>query len=347
MGDIAERFENNPILTPRDFNPSIDGFHVAGVLNPGAFTFKGKTGLIIRVAEMPAQSDEFVQAPILDEKTNHVKLLKFPKNDPLLKAGDPRVFFHNKETYLTNISHLRLAWSDDGKLFTVEPQPAVTGQGENETYGIEDCRVSEINRTFYLTYTAVSENGVAVGLVTTSDWKHFQRRGIIFPPHNKDCAILPEKIGRYFYALHRPSGCDLGGNFIWVARSNDLQYWGHHRCIARTRPGKWDEQRIGAGAAPIKTADGWLEIYHGADYNNRYCLGALLLHPDNPEIILARSEEPIMEPIENYEQKGFFGNVVFTNGHTVDGDRITVYYGASDELICGAHLSIKEILESL
>jgi beta-1,2-mannobiose phosphorylase / 1,2-beta-oligomannan phosphorylase len=347
MGDIAERFINNPILAPRDFIPSIDGFHIAGVLNPGAFAFKGKTGLIVRVAEMPPLSKEFVQAPILDEINNNVKLLKFSRTDPHLKADDPRVFFYRNETYLTNISHLRLAWSDDGKRFTVESSPAITGQGENETYGIEDCRVTEIDGTYYLTYTAVSENGVAVGLITTTDWQRFQRRGIIFPPHNKDCAIFPGKIGTNYFALHRPSGCDLGGNYIWIARSYDLQFWGQHRCIARTRPGMWDEQRIGAGAAPIETAEGWLEIYHGADHNNRYCLGALLLHPENPEILLARSQTPIMEPIEDYEKKGFFGNVVFSNGHTVDGDRITIYYGASDQLICGAHLSIKKIMASL
>jgi predicted GH43/DUF377 family glycosyl hydrolase len=54
-----------------------------------------------------------------------------------------------------------------------------------------------------------------------------------------------------------------------------------------------------------------------------------------------------MEPIEAYEQTGFFGNVVFTNGHYVKGDDIYLYYGASDEVICGAKLSIKQILETL
>ena len=54
-----------------------------------------------------------------------------------------------------------------------------------------------------------------------------------------------------------------------------------------------------------------------------------------------------MEPTAPYELTGFFGNVVFTNGHVVDGDTVTVYYGASDEVICGATLSIQEILDSL
>jgi len=54
-----------------------------------------------------------------------------------------------------------------------------------------------------------------------------------------------------------------------------------------------------------------------------------------------------MEPTESYELNGFFGNVIFTNGHLVIGDRLQLYYGASDEVICGAELSIKEIVGSL
>jgi len=109
----------------------------------------------------------------------------------------------------------------------------------------------------------------------------------------------------------------------------------------------WDSERIGAGAAPIKTSEGWLEIYHGANDDHRYCLGALLLDLHDPSHVIARSEQPIMEPTEDYELNGFFGNVVFTNGHIVVEDTITLYYGASDEVICGAELSIKEILQSL
>ncbi|MNY50139.1 4-O-beta-D-mannosyl-D-glucose phosphorylase [compost metagenome] len=53
-----------------------------------------------------------------------------------------------------------------------------------------------------------------------------------------------------------------------------------------------------------------------------------------------------MVPTTEYELSGFFGNVVFTNGHIVepDGDTLTIYYGASDEFVCGAQFSIKEIL---
>ena len=91
------------------------------------------------------------------------------------------------------------------------------------------------------------------------------------------------------------------------------------KCIAMSRPGMWDSARVGAGAAPIRTESGWLEIYHGANKDNRYCLGALLLDLNDPSKVIARSNEPIMEPIAPYEQTGFFGNVIFTNGQIVEG----------------------------
>ena len=184
-------------------------------------------------------------------------------------------------------------------------------------------------------------------MIQTRDWKSFDRKGMVLPPHNKDCAIFGEKINGKYFALHRPSSPQLGGNYIWLAESYDLLHWGHHQCIATTRAMSWDSARIGAGAAPIKTPQGWLEIYHGANADHRYCLGALLLDLTDPSKVLGRSEYPIMEPTASYESTGFFGNVVFTNGHIVEGDTIRMYYGASDEVICGAEFSIKEILGTL
>ena len=144
-----------------------------------------------------------------------------------------------------------------------------------------------------------------------------------------------------------PSSPEIGGNYIWIAQSPDLRHWGNHRCVARTRKGMWDSARIGAGCAPIRTGEGWLMIYHGADASHRYCLGAMLLDAADPSKVLARSRTPVMEPEEPYELEGFFGNVIFTNGHLVDGDRIALYYGASDKVICRADLSVGEILENL
>ena len=348
MPDIARRFDNNPLLRPEDVKPSRDDLTVACLLNPGAFRFEGKTWLLLRVAEMPAQTSETVSTPVLDPtQPGGIRILEFRRNDPDLQCTDPRVFIYRGQMYLTTLSHLRLASSEDGVHFEAEPAPTLVGEGRLEAFGIEDCRVAEVEGRFLLTYTAVSAGGVGVGLIGTDDWRAFERHGVIFPPTNKDCALFEQRIGGRYCALHRPSGLGIGGNDIWISWSPDLRHWGGHDLVARARPGMWDGGRIGAGASPILTTEGRLAIYHGADANHRYCLGALLLDSDDPARVLARSEEPIMEPLAECEQKGFFGNVVFTNGHVRDGDTVTVYYGASDSVICGATFSVREILATL
>ena len=345
--DISRRFQQNPILVPNNVAPSTPAVKIECLLNPGVFRFNNKIWLLVRVAERPEQEEGKTTLPIYNE-AGKLELLSFNNDDPKFDDSDKRVFEYDGEHYLSTLSHLRLLSSEDGIHFTEDPAYGpVFPLGAQETFGIEDCRVSQIEDTFYLTYTKVSPTGVGVGLITTKDWKNYDRKGMIFPAHNKDCALFEEPINGKYFALHRPSSPSIGGNYIWIAESPDLEHWGNHQCIATSRKGYWDSARVGAGAAPIKTEKGWLEIYHGADENHRYCLGALLLDLNDPSKVLARSEEPIMEPNAEYEQTGFFGNVVFTNGHLVDGDKVTVYYGASDEVICGAELSISEILKSL
>ena len=345
--DIAKRFSQNPLLRPSDLKPGIDGMEIVSLLNPGVFKFKNKIWLLLRVAERPKQVENKISFPVYNEK-GEIEILSFDKDDPQLNASDPRVINYKGKDYLTTLSYLRLVYSDDGIHFHEdEKYPPIFGKGNLETFGIEDCRVTTTSEGFNLTFTAVSEFGVGVGLIRTKDWINYTREGMIFSPHNKDCAIFEEKINDTYYALHRPSSPELGGNYIWIAQSPDLIHWGNHKCIATSRPGMWDSARVGAGAAPIKTEKGWLEIYHGANSDHRYCLGALLLDIDDPSKVLARSIDPIMEPIESYETTGFFGNVVFTNGHYVEGDDLVIYYGASDEVICGAKFSISEILSTL
>ena len=344
--DVAQRFEQNPLLAPGNVKPSRAGMVVECLLNPGVFRFDKKIWLLIRVSERPEQTEGYVS--IARFQDGQIEILQFAKSDPHLDFSNPRVIHHKGNDYLASLSHLRLMCSEDGKDFR-EPEnySPIFGESELETYGIEDCRVTEMNGVFYLTYTMISSHGVGVGLMQTRDWKRFDRKGMILPPENKDCAIFEEKIKDRYFALHRPSSLELGGNYIWIAESPDCIHWGHHKCLAKTRQGMWDSSRIGAGCSPIHTPQGWLAIYHGADENQRYCLGALLLDFKDPSRVIARSELPFIEPVEPYELKGFFSNMIFTNGHLVLGDRLLLYYGASDEVICGAELSIQEILGSL
>ena len=342
MNDLAQRFTQNPLLSPRDLVPSLAELEITCLLNPGVFQFEGKTWLLVRVAERPQQQAGVISFPILT-LDGVMEIIQIAADDPELNLSDPRVINYRGVDYLTTLSHLRLLCSDDGvKFYEPAGYPRLVGEGSLQTFGIEDCRVTCLDGTYYLTFTAVSDSGVCVALRTTKDWKTFISHGIILPPHNKDCALFGEKIDGKYYALHRPSSVDLGGNYIWLAESPDGLHWGNHKCLIKTRKGAWDSARIGAGAAPIKTAQGWLEIYHGANEKHQYCLGAVLLDLNDPSKVLARSEQPIMRPSTEYELCGFFGHVVFTNGHVVapDGESLTIYYGAADEFVCGATFSI-------
>jgi predicted GH43/DUF377 family glycosyl hydrolase len=347
MKDIAQRFPENPLLIPIDLQPKVQGLQIISLLNPGVFRYNDKIWLLVRVAEGTVSKPGLIYFPVLNA-TGNVEVLEVPLNDPDLISTDARIVNYKGLDYLTTISHLRLLCSDDGvKFYEPDGYKPLTGTGYLERFGIEDCRVTQINDTYYLTYTAVSDSGVGVGLRTTNNFKSFVNHGMILPPHNKDCAIFNEQINGKYYMLHRPSSTEIGGNYIWLAESPDGLHWGNHKCIIKTRSGSWDSARVGAGAAPIKTEKGWLEIYHGANEKHQYCLGAFLMDLAEPAKILARTTAPIMVPAEKYELSGFFGHVVFTNGHIVNSDRLTIYYGAADEFVCGAHFSISEVLAQL
>ncbi len=343
MAELFRRFDANPLLTPDQVKPSLEGLVIRCVFNPGAFRYQGRIGLLLRVAEFAPDDERYLRVPVVGE-SHEIEMLEFDRAE--VTAESPTVMEHRGHKYLTSLSHLRLAWSDDGTHFTVDDEPTLIGEGPLEGYGIEDCRVVRLDDVYHLTCTQVSANGVGVGLMTTADWRRFERHGMIVPPHNKDCVLFPKKIDGQYVCLHRPTGSDIGGNYIWLARSPDLVHWGGHACIAHTRDGRWDGQRIGAGAEPIETDAGWLCLYHGAA-DGRYCLAALLLDKDDPAKVIARSDEPILEPTAPYEIEGFVNAVVFTNGQVIDGDRLIVYYGAADRVTCAATASISAILDSL
>ena len=251
--------------------------------------------------------------------------------------------------YLTVMSHLRVARSADGVHFKVEPRPAVMPIDVFDEYGCEDPRATLIDGTWYVTYVSVGRLGITTSLLTTTDFRSYARRGIIFLPDHKDVAIFPGPVEGRHFALSRPMPSSFNHVLgIWIAESDDLLSWGSHRPLAMPRAGMWDELRTGASAVPFRVAEGWLEIYHGVDALGRYALGGLLLDGSDPTRVLARSPRPILEANEPYEVSGFYGNTVFSCGHVdLDEHRIRVYYGAADSCMAAADFNVQEIIDSL
>lgn len=338
----------NPILIPAEVKPTRPDFEVICVINAGVARYKDEVILLLRVVERPKNEDPNVYlSPVYNADQGNISLLSFPRNRPDFDFSDPRIIATPEEKYLTALSHLRLARGQDGIHFHVEDSPALFPETPYETYGIEDPRITKIGEDYFIQYVGVSSMGIVTALARTSDFVSFERLGIIFPPDNKDVAIFPTKIHGKYYALHRPSLSAFGKPEIWIAESPDLICWGNHQRLISQRTDGWENGRIGASAVPFQIEQGWVEIYHGANRANRYCLGALLLDKDKPWKVLARTQEPIMEPVMPYEQDGFFPNVIFTCGALYEDGKVKIYYGAADTCMAYAELSLEQILSSL
>lgn len=344
------RFTENPLITSADIKPTRDDFEILCVLNPAVTQYKDEILLLLRVAERPRQQKGFISVGTINLERNDgsYRLQHFGNGDPLLKADDPRIISYDGITYLTSMSHLRLARSKDGRHFTVDSKPFIWPSGPEEEFGTEDARITCIDGVYYIYYVAVCRYGFSTILIETTDFKTCRRIGNIAHGVNKDVAIFPEKINGLYYALTRPDTGFFARPSMWIASSPDLIYWGQHQHLFSPRKGMWDSSRIGAGTIPFKTEKGWLEIYHGADMKHRYCLGLALLDLENPAILLSRPTEAILEPEMNYETNGFFSNVVFTNGaaHSdKNSDEIYLYYGAADQCVCGTTFNISDLLK--
>jgi predicted GH43/DUF377 family glycosyl hydrolase len=326
---------------------------VVGVFNAGVIRHDGDVLLLLRVAEGPKgiPSNE-VAAAVYNPVSRDIEIKRWSRDARDLDLNDPRAIDTEGMTWLTSISHLRIARSTDGVHFAVEPAPAMTAANAYESFGIEDPRITLLGDTYWINYTAVSPYGITTGLASTKDFKTFARHGLIFSPPNRDVTIFPEKIGGQYVALHRPMPEGLGKPAIWIATSPDMLSWGGHRYVAGARDGSWDDSKIGGGAVPFRVksekTDGWLAVYHGVTgATTTYSLGALLLDPDDPGKVLARSREPILTPETRYEREGFFGGVVFTCGLLAEGDVVRIYYGAADGVTAVADLSLDEILAGM
>lgn len=342
------RSQNNPLISPADVQPSQPDFEVIGAFNAGVTRFNDEVLLLLRVAERPVQESGYVLCPYL-ATDGELLIKRIKRGDPDYDLSDSRQIRNLKtgELLLTSISHLRLARSTDGVHFRVDERPWITARPPHENFGVEDGRITCIDGVYYINYSAVSAHGIATGLVSTRDFVQIDYHGIIFPPANRDVTIFPERVNGLYTCYHRPMPGGFGGLNIWLATSPDMKHWGGHQIVLEASPDGWEGGRVGGGAPPVRVSQGWLSIYHAADKDNRYCLGAYLTPHDEPGRIVAHSKQPILIPEEDYELNGFFGGVVFTCGILVDDELLSIYYGAADECIGLAQAPVQDLVTHL
>ena len=113
---------------------------------------------------------------------------------------------------------------------------------------------------------------------------------------------------------------------------------------------KHESKYIGGGCPPIETEHGWLLIYHGVDETDKglvYSACAALLNLDDPSIEIARLPYALFSPEHDWELNGKVNNVVFPTGTSLFGDTLYIYYGAADEQIACASLSLSALISEL
>ncbi len=249
-------------------------------------------------------------------------------------------------------SFFALARSVDGYHFIIDPVPVMlpirTGPfSVYETKGIEDPRVTLLEGTCYVVYTAVGHCGPRIALAKTDNYIDYERLALVSEPGNKDGILFPRTVNGRYVRFDRPIGMGCGS--LWVSYSPDLIHWGDSQLVMTPRPGYWDEYRIGASVTPIETDQGWLEIYHGVKMTGSgpvYRIGCVLLDLDDPSRVIKRGSRCILSPREDYERIGDVGNVCFACGAVIDNDnQVKVYYGAADTSICVATGNLGQLLD--
>lgn len=264
----------------------------------------------------------------------------------------------------TRRSCLALALSADGeRIDEIRPQPAVGRVEPYEEWGVEDARITylESERRYAITYTGYSSAGPRVCLITTDDLlspDRYLRHGPRIDGDNKNCVILPERVGGDYVILHRP----MPRMVCARVRSLDDPWPTTGTPVVGPRAGTWRSSRVGAGAPPIRTEIGWLLPFHGAtaiEDGNVYSMGWCLLDLNRPETVRYVSDAPALTPVAPYEietrhipqvdpanfKTGV--RVVFPQGFVEHGEDFLVYYGAADVSVGGARVNKRALIDSL
>ena len=229
------------------------------------------------------------------------------------------------------------------------PFPVFEPRNATDRIGCEDPRLTLLDERLIMAYTALAEydhqliHQISLTSIEVSDflskkWEWGDRLLPFSGIRNKDAVIFPNKLGGKYVMFHRiePGICG--------AYSDDLRRWYDIRSVMTPRPKGWDCWKVGAAGQPIELNEGWLFIYHGVNFEKVYSLGVALLDRENPEIILYRSNEPILTPVEDYERFGKVPNVVFSCGNVLMDDQVLVYYGGADSVLCVATYDLSELL---
>jgi beta-1,4-mannooligosaccharide/beta-1,4-mannosyl-N-acetylglucosamine phosphorylase len=241
-------------------------------------------------------------------------------------------------------------WEIEHEPIAFEPADERVAEIQQDFLFAYDPRVTWLEDRYYVTWCN-GYHGPTIGVGYTHDFETFHQLDNAYLPFNRNGVLFPRRIGGSYAMLSRPSdnGHTPFGD-VYYSESPDLVHWGRHRHVLSPVPLTWQSTKVGAGPTPIETSEGWLVLHHGVLTSCNgfvYSMGAALLDLDEPWKVLARGSDFLLAPQVLYEQVGDVPNVVFPCAALVDhqADRISVYYGGADTVVCLAHGHLSEILD--
>lgn len=342
---------------------------VLGAFNPALTRLgNGNLLLIVRVAEALAQVKRGGAIRQIRWTEAGYTLDSFPADS--VDLSDSRAFTltdqPNRPFGLTSLSWLLPVEisADAREVVKVHYDKAIAPAAPYQAYGLEDARVSLIGGSWYLTCCAVSPERQGTALYVSVNGLDYRPMGLILDHQNKDMVLFEGRVAQKFMALTRPLGsgwpvfppdsADAAGPAIHFAQSPDALHWRPLEASGiRPRKGM-AATRLGGGAQPILTTEGWLVLYHGVQADGgigTYRTYWALLDREDPSRVLHQADTaPLIEPMPALtagmaDARYLDSPVVFTTGVVDAGDHYLIASGEAD-LACRISRVAKDALRA-
>lgn len=336
--------------------------YVLGAFNPGLARLpNGNLLLMVRVAES-------LRDPVKDKCFRTIRwqsgqfcLDNWPID--IIDTSDPRTIVLKGQSWRT-IGLTSLSW-----LLPVEMTPdglnviqwhydkAIAPSADNQCYGIEDARISQIDGRYWMTCCSVSPERQGTTMYTSNDGLHWHCEGLVLDHQNKDMLLFQGLVAKRYWAQTRPLG-DIylayppgslwrAGPAINLATSPDGLHWKPYDGPAiRPHANSRATVRIGGGAPPLLTEEGWLSLWHGVAVNEGvgvYRTYWTLLDRDDPSVSVRTDHNALLEPAPELTaplaHQLYLKDVVFTTGVLDAGDHFIVASGEADLACRITHIS--------
>jgi predicted GH43/DUF377 family glycosyl hydrolase len=218
--------------------------------------------------------------------------------------------------------------------------------------------------TYVMTYTQWNRVTYSVGIATSPDLEHWTKYGpAFFHAEKGKYADLKYKSAGIVTSLRsgRLIAVRIDGKYwmywgegaIHLATSLDLIHWtpmegaeGEPIEVLTPRSVRFDSSFPETGPPPVLTRRGIVVIYNGKNAvsggdprlaANTYAAGEALFDARNPAKLLARTENPVLQPTLPYERTGqYTAGTTFAEGLVYFHDQWFLYYGCADSLVAVA-----------